>query len=214
MLSHITDDVVHQLRLAPLRSFKNIQEAQDAYKTKFPVTVVYALFANNSIYVGSTSNIKARLIKHQSDYRVHYGIHPKLHKLFDAVGIDSVKVFIYEEDAGTDLDQIIYGGKLNTKARLLEIAYMMTFMQYGLNVISSDTYFNREEMNKKISASNMGVPRLACRIPVRQYSLEGDLLAEYESIKIAAEQTGVDKSSIAKCSLQKASHAGGFVWKR
>lgn len=47
---------------------------------------------------------------------------------------------------------------------------------------------------------------------VRQLTKDGELIAEYPYAKAAAEQYGIDLSSIIKCCRGKIKSAGGFVW--
>lgn len=51
--------------------------------------------------------------------------------------------------------------------------------------------------------------------PVRQYTTDGVLIAEYPSIKEAQRKTGVNNSQIAACCKHKSHYntAGGFIWK-
>lgn len=49
-----------------------------------------------------------------------------------------------------------------------------------------------------------------CR-PVRQYTLDGQFVAEYSSIREAQRQIG--NSHISECCLEKRNTAGGFIWK-
>lgn len=53
------------------------------------------------------------------------------------------------------------------------------------------------------------------RLPVEQYSISGELVAEYPSAKFAAEATGLNIHFIRACCNQKPSHltAGGYVWR-
>lgn len=48
---------------------------------------------------------------------------------------------------------------------------------------------------------------------VAQYSKSGKLLAEYSSIKIASDITGVGTQSIGQCVRGKIQTSGGFIWK-
>ena len=50
-------------------------------------------------------------------------------------------------------------------------------------------------------------------IPVNQYTLDGEFVAKYESIKFAEAATGVDNSHITRCCRGKLNQAGGYVWK-
>ena len=48
---------------------------------------------------------------------------------------------------------------------------------------------------------------------VRQYSLNGDLLAVYESCAAAARVTGLNRQGINNCALGKTKTSGNYLWK-
>jgi group I intron endonuclease len=50
---------------------------------------------------------------------------------------------------------------------------------------------------------------------ISQFTKEGELVTTYESLAIASQRTGINKTGISKCALgnKKFSHSGGFVWK-
>lgn len=49
--------------------------------------------------------------------------------------------------------------------------------------------------------------------PISQYSLDGELIKTFASLKEAANDTGISGTSISKVALGKATQAGGFKWK-
>ena len=49
--------------------------------------------------------------------------------------------------------------------------------------------------------------------PVRQFTLEGTFVAEYESITKASKATGIILTNIAKVCRGERNHAGRFIWK-
>lgn len=49
--------------------------------------------------------------------------------------------------------------------------------------------------------------------PVKQYNIDGMFIKEYESIKYAALETGISKSSISLCCNNKLKTAGNFIWR-
>ena len=51
-------------------------------------------------------------------------------------------------------------------------------------------------------------------ISVCQYSLDGELIATYPSIKEAARQTGSSNGNISNCLLGRQIKHNGFIWKR
>lgn len=48
--------------------------------------------------------------------------------------------------------------------------------------------------------------------PVKQYTIEGIFVKEYECIKYAAIDTNINKSAISLCCNNKAKLAGGYIW--
>lgn len=47
---------------------------------------------------------------------------------------------------------------------------------------------------------------------VAQFTLDGELITEYPSVKEASEITGINKRSIANCATGARNHAGKFKW--
>lgn len=78
-----------------------------------------------------------------------------------------------------------------------------------------------KEHAEKISIRQLGSKQpdsflTVIRKPVIQYSKSGEFIAEFESIKIASEATGVHKGNIASCACKnpkRGKYAGGFLWK-
>lgn len=55
--------------------------------------------------------------------------------------------------------------------------------------------------------------RLDGRSLIVQFSVEGNYIAEFDSIKIASEITDVDSTNISRCCNRERKTAGGYVWK-
>ena len=49
-------------------------------------------------------------------------------------------------------------------------------------------------------------------VPVKQYDIDGKFIKEYESAKMASDETKICYVSIKKCRQGKQKTAGGFVW--
>lgn len=49
--------------------------------------------------------------------------------------------------------------------------------------------------------------------PIYQYTLNGELVAEYESLAEAERQTGIKNTNISSCCKNKRNKAGGYVWR-
>lgn len=81
---------------------------------------------------------------------------------------------------------------------------------------SIETRLKTIEMVKKesreISSNNLKKNRPDTRKRVAQLDLQGNLIAEFDSIKDASKVTGIDGSSISKVALGQRKTAKGFVW--
>lgn len=51
------------------------------------------------------------------------------------------------------------------------------------------------------------------RYAVRQYSMDGELIAEYSGIRVAARALGLHSESITKCCKGKVKTCGGYIWR-
>jgi len=74
-----------------------------------------------------------------------------------------------------------------------------------------------EEHKKKISKNSkkqMLEGSSVIKLPkiVNKYTMSGDFIEEYESIKNAALKSDIPATSIRYCCLDKLKHAGGFYW--
>lgn len=65
--------------------------------------------------------------------------------------------------------------------------------------------------NKELSVKYADKNRMQQKI-VMQFNLNWELVGVYESVTIAAKQTGIPKSSIAKCASGEWEKAKGFTW--
>lgn len=77
-----------------------------------------------------------------------------------------------------------------------------------------------EEHKKKLSVAHMGMKPTNLEIlrksnmkPVCQYTLDGEFVKEYESIRVAATELGIHETSISANCRGKYRMAGGFIWK-
>lgn len=68
-------------------------------------------------------------------------------------------------------------------------------------------------INRELLKENGMKASLKRRKIVEQYSLEGKLIAVFESHKTAGNKTNIFPSSISQCCSGKNKTAGGFVWK-
>ncbi len=70
-----------------------------------------------------------------------------------------------------------------------------------------------EEKLKQLETARKSA-RKSRYVTVLQYTLDGELVARYGSLKEAARAVGKGESTISLCLSGKGKTAGGFVWKR
>lgn len=80
--------------------------------------------------------------------------------------------------------------------------------------IWNDTELSNEELNKKIKLAKKRAGSDNKKYNILQYNLDGNLLAEYETITIASKRTGIAISSISLCCNGKYKTAGNYIWKK
>ena len=71
-------------------------------------------------------------------------------------------------------------------------------------IVGRKDYKHSDETKRKISD--------ATKIPILQYSLDNDLICEYESILEASINTNIPKQNICKCCKGHRQTAGGYKW--
>lgn len=65
----------------------------------------------------------------------------------------------------------------------------------------------------QIHAYKTGLERPKFQRKIKQYSLEGEYIAEFNYIREAKRYLNIDGSSISACCRGKRKSAGGFIWK-
>lgn len=103
----------------------------------------------------------------------------------------------------------IDGNKLNNNVDNLE---WCTFsenskhaVEHGLMIMPKGV---KNYMFKRHGAQNPN------SVPVLQCDLQGNVIKEWENIKIAGEQTKILSTSIAKCCRGERRTAGGYIWRK
>lgn len=82
-----------------------------------------------------------------------------------------------------------------------------------------DAIYNRNYGNApivlkhKMSEIKTGKPNKNKRIPINQYSFDGELIKKWDGAKTASQTLKIDISSITKCCKGKLKTAGGYIWK-
>lgn len=70
-----------------------------------------------------------------------------------------------------------------------------------------------EETRRKISEARTGVYNTKKSKKVRQYTKDGDFVAEYPSVNEVERKLGLSASNISACCRGKHKHIGGFIWR-
>lgn len=65
----------------------------------------------------------------------------------------------------------------------------------------------------QLHAYKNGLEKPRFQSKVKQYSLDGIFIKQFEYIKDAAKELNIDDSSISACCRKKRKTAGGYIWK-
>lgn len=101
-----------------------------------------------------------------------------------------------------------------------ETKYKMSLSKIG-HKCSANTKkkMSRWQVGKKLSEDtknkirNSHVGKVCNKRPCCQYTLDGEFISEYSSIKEAAEMNNISKVSISLVLSGKHKTAGGYIWK-
>lgn len=170
------------------------------------ISAVYSIYntENGFEYIGSTSNLYNRMLKHRALLR--HGKHPnwKLQDDWKKFGKDS---FDFKVILRCSIDEL----------KEKETLYIQnTKLCYNL-ASGAVTYSFPKETRKRMSiARKDGFVRgsVVCyqKKKVYKYDLDGNLVAEYDSIKDAAKAEHIDRSSINRCLNGTYTQMNGFRW--
>lgn len=100
--------------------------------------------------------------------------------------------------------------------KIHQMSYNITDGGEGTKGIKKeDRYFYGKHLSEshrnKISTSKKGIATKVC--PVLQFNLNGEFIAEYSSISIAAKLTNSDGSRISACCYGKRNKTNNYKWK-
>lgn len=73
-----------------------------------------------------------------------------------------------------------------------------------------NSFYGKKHTPSSIAKMSLARKKRACKI--RQYTLEGVFIAEYESSAVASDTLKICKRNINACAAGQAKSAGGFVW--
>lgn len=159
---------------------------------------------NQRKYVGSSKNLYQRLQKHRAYLRKNMHENKKLQNSWNKHGEDRFQYFILEfcpEDCLIEREQFY----IDT----LKPWYNITLEVQRLKMSEE----SKVKMSKsRIEGFKKGTVKLYQEKPIYQYTLDGQYIQEFKSIKEAAEKTGVARSSINRFLEGKYLKGGNFLW--
>ena len=139
------------------------------------------------------------------------GTHAENFKIFEQVITDEMKV----DDCGYLCVVLCKDGEKPKQKfihRLVAEAFLPT-NDYTLQVNHKDSNRKNNKIDNLEWCSAQYKNMLAHAKRVEQYDLYGNKLAEYASIVVASNITGVSASSISHCCRKDTKTSGGFIWK-
>lgn len=171
--------------------------------------------ANGKVYIGSSRDLKKRFRSHKSMLKcgTHYNIH--LQRAFEKYGEKSFsfKVVEYtnEEQRWEREQQLIDKYKACDGERGYNISPVAKgpCLKGKNNGMYGKTHSKktREVLRRKNSGANNAHSK-----SVIQLDMTGKLIAEFDSVRQAAEKTGLWHSGIAGSCRGKYKHSGGYIW--
>ena len=159
---------------------------------------------NQKKYVGSSKNIYQRLQKHRAYLRKNMHENKKLQNSWNKHGEDCFQYFILEfcpEELLLKREQF----------------YINTLKPWYNLVLEVERLKFTEETKKKMSKSRIegfkrGTVKLYQEKPIHQYSLEGQYIQSFKSIKEASEKTNIARSSINRFLEGIYKKGGNYLW--
>ena len=159
---------------------------------------------NQKKYVGSSKNLQMRLMQHRSRLRKNVHDNIKLQRSWNKYGEANFQFYILEfceEEQLSNREQFYIDSMKPWFNVILEVERVSIPKE------------SRAKMSKsrKEGISN-GTIELYQEKPIYQYSLDGDFIAEYPSIKQAAIACDINRSSINRFLSSIYKKGGNFLW--
>lgn len=196
---------------------------------------------NSNVYIGQTVRpIEKRFKQHLHDARKYTGSDIKLYNAINKYGEDKFKIELVEECSNEELNEReIYWIALynsfhegyNTTSgghgRLQDcVKEIMSLWNKGLLIIEMHdvTGYSAERIKHALLRGGVTEAEIRKRgyasqskkvkVPVYQYDIDGNFMAEYASIWDAEAITGINHGCIVGVLCNKHLTAGGYQWKR
>lgn len=162
----------------------------------------------NKIYVGSTTNIQKRLIKHFNELFHNRHRNKKLQEDFNTYGFDSFKIIIYDTESNNLLE--------DEKQKQISIGIPNLYNER----ISG--YYIDEEYRKKLASSDKSSHRTKeyrenmrklKSNKIAQYTLDMKLIKIWDSSKDICDELHYTRSVILSCCNKSKPHGYGYNWR-
>lgn len=187
-------------------------------------------------YIGSTRHFKNRVSQHRNMLKSGTHKNSRFQSIYEKVGWDGFRFEILELAQWEDLIKIeqMYIDSLNPTINIHTIADRATGVKRSPITISRISRSKKgakhsEEANRRKSIRQTGCKRRgvshslearkkisennAFKRRVYQFTLSGDFIAEYETLKDGALAIDTTPQSISGCVRGKLKHVKGFQWK-
>lgn len=170
------------------------------------ISAVYCIYnkLNGFEYIGSTSNLYNRMLKHRALLRHNKHANPNLQKDWNKYGEDAFDYRIVE---------------LCTPEQLkVREDYYIKNQLVGYNLADGALHYSfLEDSRRRMSEgrkAGFANGNIQCyqKKKVYKYDLDGNLVAEYDSLKEAAIAENINRSSIKRCLSGIFSQSNGFRW--
>lgn len=178
-------------------------------KQPSPLHIIYKFtFPGNKVYIGQTVDFKTRIANHKKKAK-EGKIQTPLYNAINKYGWESITIEKLIYCFPEDVDEL---------ERLYISHFKTTDREFGYNLDSGGVLnkVHSASTRQKISQANKNKSLHTFRTRVKKiaaYSLDGDLVAVFESASEAARRYGVSANVIARAARGGRKTSCGFVWK-
>ncbi len=156
-------------------------------------------------YIGSSINLKGRWAKHSALLNHNHHENPFLQSSFNKYGKENFTYTVMEFCGEEELRirEQYYVDKLNPMFNLIK--------DVERHVLSEESRAKVINTLKEGYASGRIVSQ--SKKAVKKFSLDGEFIKEYDSLRDACEDVGIVTSTLIRCLKGVYNTAGGFVWR-